>query len=402
MGEKKSGAVKAIDGKQCIFPFIYKGQTYEGCTKAGGAPKVWCATKTTADGHFITHKWDYCEDSNRGFHCLKVKTGTESDNHGVLYMTVDFGKGPYAVPSETHSYASGQTVIEECFDSEIKNITVWNDTNDCWVGTIELSAKYGAEYQNATCTDCTNRPPVDSRGRNVIAVDGNNDWDTPAARCSGGKRCNISIPTVAPTGTVATPTNLLGSNREFHCLKVKTGIESHNQGILYMDVDSGKGPVALPWTSEKHFFVRGQTVIEKCFENEIKSIAVWNDTNNCWVGTIELSAEYGADYQNATCADCTNRPSALKPGRNVIAVDGNNDWHTPAARCSLGRHCNITVEPVKTIDGKQCIFPFIYKGKTYEGCTKEGASEFWCATRTTDGKNFITHNWNFCKVLLKL
>jgi len=59
-------------GKDCIFPFKYKGTTYNKCTKAGsenGQP--WCATRVDADGTVVRNFWEDCEEGCPGtsFEC---------------------------------------------------------------------------------------------------------------------------------------------------------------------------------------------------------------------------------------------------------------------------------------------------------------------------------------------
>ena len=43
--------------KECIFPFVYKSNTYTRCTKAGGKD-YWCATSVTSAKEYSD--WDYC------------------------------------------------------------------------------------------------------------------------------------------------------------------------------------------------------------------------------------------------------------------------------------------------------------------------------------------------------
>jgi len=47
-----------------------------------------------------------------------------------------------------------------------------------------------------------------------------------------------------------------------------------------------------------------------------------------------------------------------------------------------------------------CVFPFIYKGRTYRDCTKVGhkLQYKWCATQTDKERNFIDglHTWRTC------
>ena len=56
-------------------------------------------------------------------------------------------------------------------------------------------------------------------------------------------------------------------------------------------------------------------------------------------------------------------------------------------------------EVCQTVDGEDCVFPFIYKEKTYNECTKEGSSNSkpWCATSVMENKTVIPSNWGDCK-----
>ena len=53
----------------------------------------------------------------------------------------------------------------------------------------------------------------------------------------------------------------------------------------------------------------------------------------------------------------------------------------------------------QTVDGEDCVFPFIYKEKTFNECTKEGSmnSNPWCATRVMENRTVIPSNWGDCK-----
>ena len=45
---------------KCIFPFIYKGYTYNGCTDAGnraGVKDKWCATSIDTSGTMTDYDW---------------------------------------------------------------------------------------------------------------------------------------------------------------------------------------------------------------------------------------------------------------------------------------------------------------------------------------------------------
>merc|ERR1711936_1343353 len=57
-------------GKRCRFPFMYQGQTYTSCTKAGGYPQAWCATANNIYGsHQATGQWALCHNSSSNPEC---------------------------------------------------------------------------------------------------------------------------------------------------------------------------------------------------------------------------------------------------------------------------------------------------------------------------------------------
>ena len=51
----------------------------------------------------------------------------------------------------------------------------------------------------------------------------------------------------------------------------------------------------------------------------------------------------------------------------------------------------------QTVDGEDCVFPFIYKEKTYNECTKEESTEPWCATSVMKNGEVIPKHWGDCK-----
>ena len=42
------------------------------------------------------------------------------------------------------------------------------------------------------------------------------------------------------------------------------------------------------------------------------------------------------------------------------------------------------------------MFPFIYNGKKYTGCSKDGKGKWWCATKVDSKGNMITDKWARC------
>ena len=56
------------DGKRCLFPFKFKGETFHSCIQNWSDRQPWCATKLDADGNFIrfdSTAWGHCGKSCR-------------------------------------------------------------------------------------------------------------------------------------------------------------------------------------------------------------------------------------------------------------------------------------------------------------------------------------------------
>jgi len=55
---------ETITGRRCVFPFKYRGKTYNSCTNDGttnGQP--WCAYEIQRDGNAVPGKWEDCDPS---------------------------------------------------------------------------------------------------------------------------------------------------------------------------------------------------------------------------------------------------------------------------------------------------------------------------------------------------
>ena len=65
-------------GKQCIFPFSYKGITYTECTTYENNGIPWCSTEVDTTGNYIDGKWGNCNSrcptATLGKYCSKYIT----------------------------------------------------------------------------------------------------------------------------------------------------------------------------------------------------------------------------------------------------------------------------------------------------------------------------------------
>ena len=75
------------NGKPCVFPFIHKNVTYDGCvsshtTKDDDEGKYWCSTQTNNTAHHVgggKGNWGHCPDD-----CRKANVV----NEGIYYATL--------------------------------------------------------------------------------------------------------------------------------------------------------------------------------------------------------------------------------------------------------------------------------------------------------------------------
>ena len=64
-----SSECKAHTGITCIFPFIYRGVKYSGCTTVDNGEVPWCSTVTDKDGNYIDHPSNFHTWGNCGQNC---------------------------------------------------------------------------------------------------------------------------------------------------------------------------------------------------------------------------------------------------------------------------------------------------------------------------------------------
>ena len=46
--------------KDCVFPFIFQGRNFTGCTFHFGVGEAWCSTETDSAGNYQPGRWGYC------------------------------------------------------------------------------------------------------------------------------------------------------------------------------------------------------------------------------------------------------------------------------------------------------------------------------------------------------
>ena len=62
---------QTINRVDCVFPFKYKGISYDKCTAAESDSGPWCANRIDKDGAVIIGQWGDCEGTGRHLTFLK-------------------------------------------------------------------------------------------------------------------------------------------------------------------------------------------------------------------------------------------------------------------------------------------------------------------------------------------
>lgn len=126
--------------------------------------------------------------------CVRVVTGTETDNDGYLSVSVDS-----TVVVQQANFALGEVVLNTCYSTCPPTFSVTNSDTNAWTGFIYW-AYYGKFESGMTCTNCGSGTGPTYPG--YVAVDGDGNSGAQAAvTCLDGATCTIEAPacTLPPT-----------------------------------------------------------------------------------------------------------------------------------------------------------------------------------------------------------
>jgi len=115
------------------------------------------------------------------------------------------------------------------------------------------------------------------------------------------------------------------------------------------------------------------------------------------IGSSSTPDYYGHSWYAKCASDCPAARMDEEEEEEETAAKLTDEEDTDVEAFNLTSPCG-------TEDGKQCIFPFYYSGKTYTSCTAHYSSsnKAWCATKTTlygdSGRNqlYSRGSWGHC------
>lgn len=123
------------------------------------------------------------------------------------------------------------------------------------------------------------------------------------------------------------------------CLLVTTGFGEYHDGSVDVYVDNGSGYGLVSLSGKEH--VQGEFVVDRCYDR-IDGIQIRSNSNNGWLGMVELSTDGKRSYNPFICSNCTGTMNVMP-----IVVDTDWDgWGGPIAMCLGGSICSLEVSAI--------------------------------------------------------
>ncbi|XP_060137181.1 uncharacterized protein LOC132592948 [Zootoca vivipara] len=368
-------------GRPCVFPFVYRGETFYKCTqKYSPRRNFWCATTGDfgKDG-----KWSYCADI--GEHDAggwNNRSGLSTNPTGPCVFPFIYKGKPYTGPSCTADGESTESLwcsLTCNYDEDPK----WTYCDPSGMGKTEYTG-----IRNRTSKD--NHTLQHSGGRFgypcvcpfIYNENGGNDAGRPCV-----------FPFVYEGETFYKCTQKDSPTRHFWCATTgnfdKDGKWSFCADIEYGGIANGQ-PCVFPFTYKSRTFYT-------CSNED-------DPLGRFWCAT---TGDYDKDQKWSSCVDTrlSTRPTGpcvfpfIYKGKSYMSctTDGESEiklWCSLTSNYDEDQkwtYCDLSV-------GQHCVCPFIYNGKSYSSCTKDDANAMWCATEVDpDTKEMIESKWKECK-----
>ncbi|XP_062994256.1 uncharacterized protein LOC134406668 [Elgaria multicarinata webbii] len=328
--------VSFSDPPPCVFPFIYKGKSYITCTSEGSTEQpLWCATTQNYDRD---RRWKLC--------ALK-EYGGNSDGEACVFPFVYLGHTYYTCTNKFAHKGRFWCATTGSYDKDKK----WRYCADT---RLDVNYPVGPcvfpfTFEGKKYSGCT----ADGRsdGKLWCSLSRNYDVNPTWVYCDPSDPAPCSFPFTYKNKSYTSCTRDGSFDRQLWCATTPS-----------YDKDSKWKACSL---QEYGGNADGQTcVFPFTYKNQIFEACTNEDGNGrFWCAT---TANYDKDQKWSLCAD-----TELK--RLEVPISGSN------------------VNP-----NGSCVFPFIYKSKSYTSCTTDGVAtwKYWCSLT---GNYDNDQKWKYCE-----
>lgn len=140
------------DALASTFLYKYAHTTLADCCEQLGPSiaqhRCTCVMLTLVRTHTAARHTGATKTGGTG--CVKVVTGTQQSDNGIVNVYVDQGLGFSLVTQESKPYDEGTTVLDACYGN-LLGLQVKNPDTDGWAGSILFSRTDGSPYHPGVC-----------------------------------------------------------------------------------------------------------------------------------------------------------------------------------------------------------------------------------------------------------
>ncbi|XP_040580047.1 uncharacterized protein [Lepeophtheirus salmonis] len=381
----------------CVFPFIYSGTTYTGCTLQDSAIP-WCAT--LVDGFLNYVNYDYCPASCaqspiatnagtcktlEGIDCIfpfvyqgtSYSSCTNADYGSTFWCATAVGPG--------NVYTSYGSCSAECLSSS-------SGSTACQTAS-GISCVFPFTYNNVKYSSCTS---VESSFPWCATSVTNGEYNGRYGFCEDNCEVGVTVPVVTPTTTTTTTTNTTASptttiariNKSTFAPSIKTT----TQELMTKTTPTSSAKTTKPALKFKTTLTSSVKTTQQLSKITTTAEPLITSVSFQSCQTPTGPCVFPFKYFGTMYTGCTLQDSTLPwCATSVDAALNYLNYNYCPASCALSPETTKT-GACKTLEGIDCIFPFVYQGTSYSNCTNaDYGSTFWCATAVGPGNVYTSY-----------
>ncbi|XP_066929579.1 uncharacterized protein [Clytia hemisphaerica] len=347
--------------KPCVFPFVYKGESYFDCTTEDDT-KSWCSLTKSYDQDL---KKGYCSKTTDPQH--QSSDTREVDEEEVLALQQQQALSNKLDPSATvaDQKLAGAAVTD---DEELNN------------GIVNEAVKQRlAEKMRAKSNPFDKKPQLLDPSNPASLPELQNPLNplhpTTSITSQPLTQPTLSKPDLLLEAKQPTTLQSVGTtvDEKLHQQQIQERLANNPQAIKEVFTENG-GQCVFP------FIYNGKSYFD-CTSDDDISGKKWCSTK---YKNFDLRPE-GKGY----CVDTTTESGRLlhaqiKMERTKMEVTEQQAQAEKLLPDPLNPE-STPEKPIQTEDGKECVFPFYYKGQKYYDCIDidEPSGKYWCSTVET-------------------